>query len=242
MSFDWESFRAVLLDLDGVLTPTADVHERAWKLTFDEFLQDRLGSGADPFSHDDYLSYVDGKRRYDGVRSFLASRGLALPEGSPADSPAFDSVCAVGNAKNQRFRTVLADEGVRPYPGSIRLLDYLDRHGIAMAVVTSSANGRDVLEAAGLAHRFEVVVDGLLARAEKLRGKPAPDSFLRAAEELGVHPSQAVVVEDAVSGVAAGVEGRFGAVIGVARDGHAPQLREAGADIVVADLDELVPS
>ena len=240
--FSWEPFRAVLLDLDGVITPTTEFHERAWKLVFDEFLAEFLGSGAEPFAHADYLDHVDGRRRFDGVRSFLASRGLALPEGSPVDSPGFDSVCALGNAKNERFRALIGEERIRPYPDALSLLDFLDRHGLSTAVVTSSATAWDVLDAAGLGRRFEVVVDGLVARTERLRGKPAPDLLVHAAAELGAPPGSVVVIDDSVAGVAAGVEGRFGKVVGVTSEGPAPQLVEAGADLVVSDLGELVPA
>jgi beta-phosphoglucomutase family hydrolase len=238
---DWGHHRAVLFVLDGVLTDTARAHERAWKLTFDEFLADRFGEGFEEFTHDDYLTHVDGRRRYDGVRSFLASRGLALPEGSPADSPAFDSVCAVGNTKNDRFRTVLASGGIEAYPGSLALLDHLDALGIRTAVVSSSASARGVLEAAGLGSRFDVVIDGLEARSRRLHAKPEPDTFLEAARELGVTPSRIVVMDDVAIGVEAARAGGFGFVVGVARDGQAAALTEAGADLVVADLADLIP-
>lgn len=238
MLIDWTEFDGVLFDLDGVLTPTASVHTAAWKRTFDEFLESR--GLTPPFSGDDYLEYVDGKPRYDGVRDFLASRNVQLPEGDPDDPPGFDTVCALGNAKNDRFRRVLREDGVDAYPGSLALLDVLERRRMKLAVVSSSANAGDVLDAAGLAERFAVRVDGIVARAERLAGKPAPDTYLHAARLLGVDPQRAIVVEDAMSGVAAGRAGGFGLVIGVARSGDDGALEAEGADIVVSDLGDLV--
>ncbi len=234
----WPDYRAVLFDLDGVLTPTADVHQRAWTVMFDEFLRTQPGQA--PFTEADYLAHVDGRPRFDGVRTFLASRGIALPEGEPDDPPGQGSVAALGNRKNELFQRVLRDEGIAPYPGSMRLLDALD-DDTKLAVVSSSRNAREVLEASGLAPRFEVVADGLTLVEEKLQGKPAPDLFLSAARHLGVEPADAVVVEDAVSGVAAGRAGEFGLVIGVDRGAGPEALRANGADLVVDDLGELVP-
>lgn len=231
----WERFAAFLFDLDGVLTPTAEVHERAWSMMFNAFLGDRP-----PFTQDDYLAYVDGKPRYDGVRSFLASRGIVLPEGQPTDPPGEGSVCALGNRKNQLFTEVLQRDGIAPYPGSIALLDELDARGVQKAVVSSSRNAPDVLRAAGLASRFTVVVDGAVAAAEHLAGKPRPDTYLFAASRLGVEAGDSVVVEDALSGVAAGRAGSFGMVLGVDRGAGAEALLAAGATAVVADLAELV--
>jgi beta-phosphoglucomutase family hydrolase len=238
---DWALHDAVLFVLDGVLTDTARAHERAWKLAFDEFLFERFGEGFEEFTHDDYMTHVDGRRRYDGVRSFLASRGLALPEGSPADSPAFDSVCALGNTKNDKFRTVLASAGVEVYPGSLRFLHHLDGLGVRAAVVSSSASARDVLLAARLTPRFEVVVDGIMARSRRLRPKPEPDTFLEAVRELGSTPERCAVVDDVAIGIEAARAGGFALAIGVARDGLGGPLHDAGADLVVADLAELVP-
>jgi len=236
-----DSFDAVLFDLDGVLTPTAEIHRAAWKRTFDDFLRSRTGNDFDPFTIDDYLRYVDGKPRYDGVRSFLESRGISLPEGDPDDDPAFDTIAAVGNAKNAAFTDVLDEGGVDPYPGSIRLLDHLEARGTAVAVVSSSANADAVLEAAGLRARFDVLIDGVVARERRLDGKPAPDTYLAGASDLGVGAADAVVVEDAISGVQAGTAGGFGLVVGVDREGTARQMRAAGADVVVEDLVELLP-
>lgn len=229
--------KAVLFDLDGVITPTADVHRQAWKETFDGFLAGRGITEA--FSGDDYHRYVDGKPRYDGVRSFLASREITLPEGDTEDPPGHGTVQALGNLKNQAFRQVLAREGIRPYPGSSRLLDLLDRRRVPWAIVSSSANAADVLTAAGLEGRAATVVDGVEARRRRLAGKPAPDTFLAAAADLGVVPAEAVVVEDAISGVHAGRAGGFGLVVGVARQNAGDELLRAGADRVVSDLDEL---
>jgi beta-phosphoglucomutase family hydrolase len=235
----WPDYEAVLFDLDGVLTPTAEVHQRAWTTMFDEFLSTQNGQA--PYSEADYLAYVDGRPRFDGVRTFLASRNIVLPEGDRNEPPGDGSVSALGNRKNELFQRLLRDEGIEPYPGSVRLLDHLGTLGTKVAVVSSSRNAREVLEASGLADRFEVVADGVTLTAEHLRGKPAPDLFLAAARHLGVEPAAAVVVEDAVSGVAAGKAGGFGLVIGVDRGAGAETLRADGADIVVDDLGELVP-
>ena len=233
-----DSYDAVLFDLDGVLTPTADIHTRAWTEMFDELLVPR---GLDPFTDDDYLRYVDGRPRFDGVRSFLASRDIALPDGDPADPPSQDSVAGLGNRKNDLFLEILRRDGIAPYEGSLRYLDHLATKGTKIAVVSSSRNAMEVLEASGLAPRFEVVTDGMVAAQEHIAGKPAPDMFLNAAERLGVAAADAVVVEDAVSGVAAGRAGKFGLVIGVDRGAGAAALREHGADVVVDDLAELLP-
>jgi beta-phosphoglucomutase family hydrolase len=241
MDLNWNRYRAVLFDLDGVLTPTAVVHRKAWKRGFDEFLATRSSDEA-PFTDDDYYEHVDGKPRYDGVRDFLASRDIHLPEGLPSDGPTEVTVCGVGNAKNEAFTRVLEEDGVDPYPGSMALVDHLESIGVAMAVVSSSANARTVLQAAGLEDRFPVIIDGRVARAEGIPGKPAPDMFLEAARRLAVDPADAVVVEDAISGVQAGRAGPFGLVIGVAREGDAASLTQAGADLVIEDLGETVRS
>ncbi|KRE54604.1 HAD family phosphatase [Phycicoccus sp. Soil748] len=236
---DWSDYDAALFDLDGVLTPTAEVHMRAWDVMFNDYLRDR-GDGQQPYTDADYFASVDGKPRYDGVRTFLASRGITLPEGTPDDSPEQETVCGLGNRKNAAFSQVLHDEGVTPYPASVVLLDRLAELGVAVAVVSSSRNAPAVLEAAGLADRFEVVVDGQVAAARGLPGKPAPDTFLYAAEQLGVPRERAVVLEDALSGVQAGRAGAFGLVVGVDRGAGAQELSDGGADLVVAELDELV--
>ncbi|QGN35596.1 beta-phosphoglucomutase family hydrolase [Microlunatus sp. Gsoil 973] len=233
-----ESYGAVLFDLDGVLTPTAEVHMRAWARMFTAFLES--SEGQPPYTEQDYFDYVDGKPRYDGVRSFLASRGIELPEGTPDDPPDVETICGLGNRKNAEFSRVLESDGVQPYPGSVRLLDHLAASGTPMAVVSSSRNARPVLRAAGLLDRFPVIVDGNVSAERGLAGKPSPDTFAAAASDLDVSVDRAVVVEDALSGVAAGRAGGFGLVVGVDRGAGAERLRESGADIVVADLGELV--
>ncbi|MCL2536619.1 MAG: beta-phosphoglucomutase family hydrolase [Nocardiaceae bacterium] len=233
-----ESYGAVLFDLDGVLTPTAEVHMRAWDRMFNAYLEAR--GGQQPYTEKDYYDYVDGKPRYDGVRSFLASRGIELPEGTPDDPPDADTVSGLGNRKNVEFSRVLETDGVQAYPGSVRLIDQLAKLQIPVAVVSSSRNARAVLQAAGLLDRFPIIVDGNVAADRGLAGKPAPDTFAAAAADLGVAVDRSVVVEDALSGVAAGRAGGFGLVVGVDRGAGAERLRESGADVVVADLGELV--
>jgi beta-phosphoglucomutase family hydrolase len=228
--------RAVLFDLDGVLTPTAEVHMRAWERLLAPWTAER---GLAPYTDADYFAHVDGRPRYEGVAAFVTSRGVALPWGTPEDPPGDGTVCALGNRKDELLRHLLAEEGVTPYPGSVRFLDAVTDAGAAVAVVSSSRNTPTVLAAAGLAARFAVVVDGHVAAREQLAGKPAPDTFARAAELLGVEPRDAVVVEDALSGVEAGRAGGFGLVVGVDRGVGADALRSAGADVVVEDLGEL---
>ncbi len=230
--------KAFLFDLDGVLTPTAVVHRAAWKETFDALL-DRLDQSRG-FTEEDYLAHVDGKPRYDGVRSFLSSRNIDLPEGSPDDAGGLETIQAVGNAKNRAFRTVLTRDGIDPYPGSLALIDLLDERGTPWAVVSSSANATDVLDAAGLAGRPQMVIDGIVAARESLPGKPDPSTFLAASSLLGLQASDCVVVEDAISGVAAGRSGGFGLVLGVAREVDPGELVAAGAHRVVSDLSEVV--
>ncbi|WP_298747926.1 HAD family phosphatase [uncultured Serinicoccus sp.] len=236
---NWDPVTAVLFDLDGVLTPTADVHMRAWETMFTRVL-DQQPTPQEPYTDQDYYAYIDGKPRYDGVQSFLDARGIDLPYGQPSDPPELASVCGLGNRKNEIFNEVLAERGIRAYPGSLRLLDALEERGIAMAVVSSSKNAPSVLAAAGIAERFPVVVDGSVATRERLPGKPNPDTFLYAASELGHEPATCVVVEDAVSGVQAGAAGGFARVIGVDRGAGRSVLRDAGADEVVSDLADLV--
>ncbi|MCU1472130.1 MAG: beta-phosphoglucomutase family hydrolase [Amnibacterium sp.] len=228
---------AVLFDLDGVLTPTAELHMRAWAELFAPVLAARQ---ADAYTDDDYFRYVDGRPRYDGVQAVLASRGIDLPYGDPADSADAETVCGLGNRKNAVFSAALERDGMAPYPGSLALVDRLGALGIPAAVVSSSKNAVPVLAAAHLADRFPVVVDGVVAAAEHLPGKPAPDIFLAAADRLGVAPAHAVVVEDAVSGVAAGAAGGFALVVGVDRGVGAHALTAAGADVVVHDLADLL--
>ncbi|WP_249666212.1 HAD family hydrolase [Nocardioides faecalis] len=240
---DWTRWRAVLFDLDGVLTPTAVVHMHAWRAMFSAFLAEHAaaeGVTYPPYTDQDYFDYVDGKPRYDGVRSFLASRGIILPEGTPEDPPDALTVCGLGNRKNDVVTEVLATEGVTAYPGSVALLDELGALGVPMAVVSSSRNAPDVLRAAGLADRFAFVLSGALATDLGLAGKPAPDTYAHAAAELGATNATSVVLEDAVSGVAAGRAGDFGLVIGVDRGAGEAPLQAAGADLVVTDLAELI--
>lgn len=229
---------AVLFDLDGVLTPTVDVHMRAWERLFAPFLDEH---GAAPYSRDDYFRLIDGKPRYDGVRSLLADRGIELPEGAPDDPPSADTVHGLGNRKNAEFTAELAEHGIAPYPGSLALLDALRGTRIRIAVVTSSQNGESVLEAAGIADRVEALVDGNVAASEHLAGKPAPDTYLDAARRLGVVPAECIVMEDALSGVEAGRAGAFGLVVGVDRGVGADALLAHGADLAVSDLAELIP-
>ena len=231
-------FDAVLFDLDGVVTRTADVHAAAWKTLFDEVLRRRAGGDAFvPFdASDDYRRYVDGKPRYDGVRSFLASRGIELPYGRPTDEPGAETVCGLGNRKNGVFLERLRQGEIPVFESTVRLIRQLKRGGVKVAVVSSSENCSAILEAAGLSDLFEVQVDGVVAQELGLPGKPDPTMFLEAARQLGVQASQAVVVEDAVVGVEAGRRGGFGLVVGVDRTGDAETLREHGADVVVDDL------
>jgi beta-phosphoglucomutase family hydrolase len=234
-----EDIRVCLFDLDGVLTQTAKVHQAAWKRTFDEFLRAR-DPGAAEFSQADYNSHVDGKPREDGVRDFLASRGITLPEGSDADPADAATVRGVATRKNELLLRELDEHGVQVYEGSMRYLRAVKDAGFATAVVTASANGEQVIAAGGFADLIDARVDGVVAKRDGLAGKPAPDSFLAGARALGVPPAQAVVFEDALSGVAAGRAGHFGYVVGVDRVGQAAELAARGADVVVQDLDELL--
>ncbi len=233
-----------LFDLDGVLTQTALVHNAAWKETFDEYLRRRAdadGTSFVPFdSGSDYLKYVDGRQRADGVRTFLASRGIELPEGTPEDGVDAETINGIGNRKNVLVLKNIAEGKVKVYDGSVTYLHAVRDAGMRTAVVSASANCRDVLRAAGIEELLEERVDGVVARAEGLPGKPAPDTFLAAAKRLGVDPQNAAVFEDALAGVEAGKAGGFGFVVGVDRVGHADDLRAHGADIVVSDLAELL--
>lgn len=235
-----EAVDAVVFDLDGVITDTAIVHERSWKLMFDGYLAQREGrdTPSQPFTNAEYLALVDGKPRYDGVRSFLAARGIELPEGEDTDPVDRETVRGLGNGKNELFRELLA-QGIAPYPSSLTLVRELVEKGIGVAIVSSSRNTAAVLTAAGIAELFPVVVDGNDVGERGLPGKPDPALFLDAARKLGAEPARAVVVEDAVSGVAAGRRGGFAIVVGVDRSGHAADLRAAGASHVVADLRQI---
>ena len=236
-----DSVTALLFDLDGVLTQTAKVHDTAWKQTFDTFLRERDGEGFTPFDPDrDYDEYVDGKPRYDGVRSFLQSRGIQLPDGDPSDPPDAQTVCGIGNAKNDLVLELIKRDGVQPYEGSVRYVTAARDAGLRRAVVSSSANCRDVLIAAGIEDLFEARIDGHTADQQHLKGKPHPDTFLAGAQALGVPAENAAVFEDALAGVEAGRAGKFGFVVGVDRVGQADALREHGASVVVKDLGELL--
>jgi beta-phosphoglucomutase family hydrolase len=241
-----EKVRACLFDMDGVLTDTASVHTKAWKTMFDAFLSkraERTGEKFVPFDPTaDYRTYVDGKKREDGVRSFLDSRGIELPEGSPDDPGDADTIYGLGKRKNDMFQKVLHDEGVEVFEGSRRYLEAVSAAGLGIAVVSASANTPEVLKITGLDRFIAQRVDGNTLREEQLPGKPAPDSFLRGAQLLDVDPDAAAVFEDALSGVAAGRAGNFGLVVGVDRVGQADDLRQHGADVVVTDLSELLQS
>jgi beta-phosphoglucomutase family hydrolase len=239
-----EGIHACLFDLDGVLTDTAKVHAAAWKQMFDAYLQDRAKGAGQPFApfdaKQDYDEYVDGKPRYDGVRSFLAARGIELPDGSPDDPPESETIAGLGNRKNEIVLRMIREDGVDPYPGSVRYLQAAVEAGLRRAVVSSSTNCQDVLEAAGIEHYLEARIDGAVAEREGLKGKPAPDTYLAGARALGVEPRQAAVFEDALAGVEAGRAGSFGFVVGVDRVGQADALRAHGADTVVSDLADLL--
>jgi beta-phosphoglucomutase family hydrolase len=241
-----DPIQACLFDLDGVLTDTASVHAAAWKQMFDAYLRERAARTGEPFvpfdEQLDYDRYVDGKPRYDGVRSFLASRRIELPDGSVDDPPSAETIHGLGNRKNEIVLAIIREHGVTAYPGSVRYLEAVQTAGLRRAVVSSSTNCRDVLKAAGIERYFDVVIDGVVAEREHLAGKPAPDTFLAGARALGVPPGEAAVFEDALAGVEAGRAGRFGFVVGVDRVGQAQQLREHGADLVVRDLAELLGS
>lgn len=238
-----DQIKGCLFDLDGVLTPTAKVHAAAWKQMFDGFLRERAerqGGEFHEFTPRDYAAYVDGKPRADGIRSFLGSRGIELPDGTPDDGPDEETVTGLGARKNALFTKVLADDGVKAYPGSLDYVHAAGEAGLACAVVSSSANCRPVLEAAGILDLFDFVVDGKVAKAQGLAGKPAPDTFLAGAKGLGLDAVACAVYEDALAGVAAGRAGDFGIVIGVNRADQADALAEHGADVVVDDLGELL--
>ena len=234
-----DSVRACLFDLDGVLTRTATVHMAAWKRTFDEFLQAHE-PGAPEFTQADYNHYVDGKPRVDGVRDFLTSRGIMLPEGAPGDPAHAPSVQGIATRKNELVLAELDEHGVEVYPGSVRYLRAVKDAGLATAVVTASANGAQVIAAGGFAADIDVLVDGVVAAREGLRGKPTPDTFLAGARLLGVDPREGAVFEDALAGLAAARAGNFGHVVGVDRVGQAAALAAQGADVVVQDLTELL--
>ena len=241
-----DQIEALLFDLDGVLTQTAKVHAAAWKQMFDEFLRKRADQTGDEFvpfdAVSDYDDYVDGKPRFDGVRSFLQSRSIELPDGPVDDPPDADTVHGLGNRKNELVLGMIHEHGVEPYEGSVRYVNAARDAGMPRAVVSSSANAHDVLKAAGFDGLFDAVIDGVVADREQLHGKPAPDTFLAGAKALGVDHSRAAVFEDALAGVQAGRAGAFGYVVGVDRVGQRDALKAHGADVVVDDLAELLAS
>jgi beta-phosphoglucomutase family hydrolase len=235
---DLTTFDAVLFDLDGVLTPTAEVHMHAWQTMFEELFA--AWDITPPYTERDYFDHLDGKKRYDGVASLLRSRDVEVPWGDPSDPPSADTVCGIGNRKNAVFERVLRAEGIAAYPGSLRLLDVLADAGTPVAVVSSSKNAEEVLAAAGIRDRFTVVMDGVIAERDHLASKPAPDVFVEAAQMLRVEPARSAAVEDAISGVRSAAAGGFGLVVGVDRGVGAQDLIDAGAHIVVQDLEEFV--
>lgn len=233
---DLTAFDAVLFDLDGVLTPTAEVHMHAWQTMFEELFA--AWDITPAYTERDYFDYLDGKKRYDGVASLLRSRDVEVPWGDPSDDPSADTVCGIGNRKNAVFERVLRAEGIAPYPGSLRVLDLLADAGTPVAVVSSSKNAEEVLAAAGIRDRFAVVMDGVIAERDHLASKPAPDVFVEAAKMLGVEPARSAAVEDAISGVRSAASGGFGLVVGVDRGVGEDDLLDAGAHVVVQDLEE----
>ncbi|HUA28477.1 MAG TPA: beta-phosphoglucomutase family hydrolase [Streptosporangiaceae bacterium] len=239
-----DGVRGCLFDLDGVLTQTAKVHDAAWKEMFDAYLRERAQRTGEKFvpfdSVKDYDEYVDGKPRADGVTSFLQSRGITLPEGKDDDPPTAETVHGLGNRKNEILLRRIREDGVEAYPGSVAFVRAVKNAGIPRAVVSSSANCRDVLIAAGIEDLFDARIDGVVAERDHLRGKPAPDTYLAGAKALGLKPTAGAVFEDALAGVAAGRAGGFGFVVGVDRVGQAQELRDHGADVVVTDLSELM--
>jgi len=235
---DLTAFDAVLFDLDGVLTPTAEVHMHAWQAMFTELFA--AWGIAPPYTEADYFLYLDGKKRYDGVASLLRSRDVEVPWGEPSDPPTADTICGIGNRKNLVFERVLREEGIAPYPGSLALLDTLQAAGTPIAVVSSSKNAREVLTVAGIIDRFPVIMDGLVAEQQHIPSKPAPDMFVVAARMVGVDPARSAAIEDAHSGVQSASAGGFGLVVGVDRGVGAQVLRDAGADVVVDDLAEFL--
>lgn len=236
---DLTTYDAVLFDLDGVLTPTAEVHMHAWRTMFEElFVQWGIEP---PYTERDYFDHLDGKKRYDGVAALLRSRDVEVPWGDPSDPTSADTVCGIGNRKNDVFARVLRAEGIAPYPGSVQLLDALAAVDMPVSVVSSSKNAEEVLTAAGIRDRFPVVMDGVIAERDHLASKPAPDVFVTAARMMQVDPARSVAVEDAISGVQSAAAGGFGLVVGVDRGAGEDALLAAGADVVVSDLAEFVP-
>ena len=236
---DWLRYEAVLFDLDGVLTATARLHAAAWTRLFDDYLKQRAAARGEPFRRfepRDYAQFVDGRPRYDGVRTFLASRGITIPDGTPDDPPGSETVCGLGTRKNALFHEVLAIEGVDTIAGTVAVVRRLRPHGVRTAVVSSSRSCAAILDAAGITDLFELQVDGIVAEQLGLAGKPAPDTFLHAIRAMGLDPARAAVVEDAIAGVASARAGGFALVVAIDRSGSAVDLARAGADLVVTDL------
>ncbi|WEK12396.1 MAG: HAD-IA family hydrolase [Candidatus Microbacterium phytovorans] len=235
---DLTSYDGVLFDLDGVLTPTAEVHMHAWQTMFTELFT--AWDITPPYSERDYFEYLDGKKRYDGVASLLRSRDVEVPWGDPSDPPSADTVCGIGNRKNDVFSSVLRAEGITPYPGSLALVDRLRAAGVPIAVVSSSKNAEEVLQVAGIRDLFPVVMDGVIAERDGLPSKPAPDVFAEGARMLGVDPARSAAVEDAHSGVQSAAAAGFALVVGVDRGVGADVLLSSGAHVVVDDLSAFV--
>lgn len=242
---NFKALDGVIFDMDGVVTDTASTHAKAWKQLFDEYLQKQASQQNEPFRpfdiDNDYRRYVDGKPRYDGIKSFLESRGISLPYGHDTDSIDQETICGLGNGKNKYLLEQLKKEGVRTYDSSIAFIKWLKELGIKTAIISASRNCEDVLKAGGVRDLFDAKVDGVDSAKLGLKGKPEPDIFLEAASKLGIHPGRAAIVEDSLAGVEAGLRGKFKLVIGVDRTGHGDDLRENGANIVVCDLSELLP-
>lgn len=236
------AFEAVIFDMDGVITKTAITHAAAWKKMFDEFLQaraDKNNEKFEEFTQSDYLAYVDGKPRYKGVASFLESRNISIPFGDPSDEAGKETICGLGNRKNDAFNEVIARDGVEVYESTAKLLEDLTAAGIKLGVASSSKNCAPVLEAVNLLSAFGARVDGVVSAELGLHGKPEPDIFTTACEMLGSTPAKSIVVEDAVSGVQAGAKGKFGLTLGIARENNEKELAENGADFVISDLEEI---
>ena len=239
--FPADRLDGVIFDMDGVVSDTARIHQRCWKLVFDDYLRHRsAGTGEDLrlFHEGDYVRYVDGKPRYDGVESFLASRHISLPRGTPSNAPGEESICALGNLKDRIFEQAVAEDGVSLFDSTIVFLRTLRSHGIRTALISSSRHARVMLETAGITNLFDTIVDGIDAEALGLPGKPDPAIFVAAAQRIDVAPARAAVVEDALAGVEAGHRGGFGFVIGIGIGSHADELLDHGASVVVADLSE----
>lgn len=239
---DLDKYEAAILDMDGVITRSARAHAAAWKRMFDDYLRERAGRQGDryiPFNDEDYYRYVDGKPRYEGARSFLESRGISLPYGSPDDHPGKETICGLGNRKNRYFLEYLKENGVESYQSTTDFVQDLKARKKRVAVISSSRNAKEVLEAAGVRDLFHVVVDGVDAAERQLKGKPEPDIFLEAARLLDVSPERTIIIEDALSGVSAGKDGGFALVIGINRSGQNTELKSHGADIVIGDLSEI---